>query len=298
MLGVMFDDVPLLLGFTGGLIATVNPCGVAMLPAYLSFFLGLEGPSSGERSATGAGPAFRVGATVAAGFLLVFGTAWVLLSLGLRVVIDVVPWAALVVGALVLVLGIQMLRGRPLPIRLPSPGKAAEGRSTGAVLLFGSGYAIASLSCTLPVFLAVVAGTVTRVGVAQGAVTFGVYALGMVLPLLALTVAIAFGRDALVRRVRRLGGAVTRVGGVLLLLAGLYILAYWVTQLAGTTSGALLTIVEAVERAAAGVADLMAARPFVTAAVAAVLVVAAFAGGAIARRHHRPATTSDVEELA
>jgi cytochrome c-type biogenesis protein len=292
----MFEDVPLLLAFTGGLIATVNPCGVAMLPAYLSFFLGLEGGDGSEHRVTaGPGPAIRVGATVAAGFLLVFGSAWVLLSLGLRVVIDVVPWAALVVGVLVLVLGVQMLRGRPLPVRLPTPGRAAEGRSTGAILLFGSGYAIASLSCTLPVFLAVVAGTVTRVGVAQGAVTFGVYAVGMVLPLLALTVALALGRDALVRKVRRLGGVVTRAGGVLLLLAGFYIIAYWATQLTGATSGVLLTVVEAVERVAANIADLIAGRPLVTTAVA-LTVVALAVGGAIVRRTRHPATTRHVEE--
>ena len=28
--------------FTTGMLATVNPCGFAMLPAYLSYFLGIE----------------------------------------------------------------------------------------------------------------------------------------------------------------------------------------------------------------------------------------------------------------
>ena len=28
--------------FTAGLVATINPCGFAMLPAYLSYFLGTE----------------------------------------------------------------------------------------------------------------------------------------------------------------------------------------------------------------------------------------------------------------
>ena len=34
-------DAPLGLAFAAGLVATINPCGFAMLPAYLSFFLGL-----------------------------------------------------------------------------------------------------------------------------------------------------------------------------------------------------------------------------------------------------------------
>ena len=33
-----------------GMVATVNPCGFAMLPAYLSFFLGLEGQDEAAES--------------------------------------------------------------------------------------------------------------------------------------------------------------------------------------------------------------------------------------------------------
>ncbi len=35
-------DAPLAYAFTAGAVATVNPCGFAMLPAYLSYFLGIE----------------------------------------------------------------------------------------------------------------------------------------------------------------------------------------------------------------------------------------------------------------
>ena len=36
-------DAPIGLAFAAGLVATVNPCGFAMLPAYLSYFMGLDG---------------------------------------------------------------------------------------------------------------------------------------------------------------------------------------------------------------------------------------------------------------
>ena len=44
-------DAPLALALASGLVAAVNPCGFAMLPAYVTFFLGVEGdrvPSRGE----------------------------------------------------------------------------------------------------------------------------------------------------------------------------------------------------------------------------------------------------------
>ena len=32
----------LTLAFSAGMVATLNPCGFAMLPAYLSYFMGLQ----------------------------------------------------------------------------------------------------------------------------------------------------------------------------------------------------------------------------------------------------------------
>jgi cytochrome c-type biogenesis protein len=234
-----------------------------MLPAYLSLFLGLDdGAAGAEADATvGLGQALRVGAFVAAGFLAVFGAAWLLLAAGLRAFVTVVPWGALVVGAGVLGLGLWLLSGRPLPIRLPTPGRAADGRSGGAIFVFGLGYAIASLSCTLPVFLAVVAGTATRLSLGSGLAVFGAYALGMALPLLALTVALAVGRDTLMRHARRLGFFVNRLAGVLLVVAGVYIVAYWGSELAGVSAGPLAAVILAVERASSGLTELMSGRP-------------------------------------
>ena len=39
----------LLLAFSAGMVAAVNPCGFALLPAYLAYYLGLE--SSGDAAA-------------------------------------------------------------------------------------------------------------------------------------------------------------------------------------------------------------------------------------------------------
>ena len=64
-------DAPLAYAFGVGMVATVNPCGFAMLPAYLSFFLGLEG--AGDDARTNVLRALLIGATITAGFVAVFG---------------------------------------------------------------------------------------------------------------------------------------------------------------------------------------------------------------------------------
>ena len=42
-------SVDLAFPLAAGLIAAFNPCGFAMVPAYLSYFLGLESDNSDER---------------------------------------------------------------------------------------------------------------------------------------------------------------------------------------------------------------------------------------------------------
>src|SRR3546814_16901401 len=63
-------DAPLAIAFASGMLATVNPCGFAMLPAYLGFFLGQEGGDRDVRASVSR--SLGVGLSVSAGFLLVF----------------------------------------------------------------------------------------------------------------------------------------------------------------------------------------------------------------------------------
>ncbi|MGQ0826546.1 MAG: cytochrome c biogenesis CcdA family protein [Actinomycetota bacterium] len=154
-------DVPIAYAFSAGMLATVNPCGFVMLPAYLSYLLGVDNATTPERPI---GRAIAVSTTMAAGFLVVFAVAGTLVSAGIRFFIDYVPWAAIGIGALLIVLGGAVMLGRPLKVRLPhiDSGVARNDRSVRRWMLFGISYATVSLSCTLPVFLTVVAAPPPR----------------------------------------------------------------------------------------------------------------------------------------
>jgi len=219
-------DAPLALAFSAGLVATVNPCGFAMLPAYLSYFVG----TGGDVPETRTGALRR--ALVSTGFLLVFGLTGVLITAGFQAITDYIPWLALLVGGLLVILGIAMLFGFELTVRLPKAKKARGGRSLGSVFAFGVSYAVASLSCTLPVFLSVVALQAQRTDFISGVATFVVYGLGMSMLLLGLTVAIGFGQQRLVGFLRRSARYINRVAGAILVVAGAYIVWFWSTSLA------------------------------------------------------------------
>ncbi len=270
-------EAPLALAFTAGLVATVNPCGFAMLPAYLSYFMGLEDADAPTVTAA-ISRAVRVGAVVSAGFLVVFGLAGILLTAGIRTVITAMPWAAVVVGIGVTILGIALLSG--FELRVPMPRFVGRSRrdSTSGVFVFGISYAIASLSCTLPVFLSVVTSTVPRLGFSAGVATFIAYGVGMSTLLLVVTVALAFGKHAMLGWLRRSGRWVNRMAGVVLIVAGVYIVTFWVVELRGSV-GSQFTPIVWVERASATATNIVldAGLPVGVGALAAVALIVIWA---------------------
>ena len=94
------------------------------------------------------------------------------------------------------------------------------------MVLFGVGYGIASLGCTLPLFLALVGASL---GAESGGslLIFASYGFGMALVLTALSVGAALARQGLARGLRRLLPHMSRISGVLLLIAGAYMSYYW-----------------------------------------------------------------------
>lgn len=232
-------EAPLGLAFAAGLVATVNPCGFAMLPAYLSFFLGLE-ESDGEGRAGLAGT-LRVGGIVSLGFLVVFGLTGLLINAGARAIIDWIPYLALAVGVAVILLGTAMWRGYEIDVGFLKVHGGTAGRGSRSVFTFGIAYAVASLSCTLPVFLSVVVGSIASANFISGFLTYIAYGAGMSALLMGVTLAVAFAKHGIVARLKSMLRHVRRASAAFLIIAGVYITWFWIDDLssgAGEQSGA------------------------------------------------------------
>ena len=217
-------DAPLAIAFGSGMLATVNPCGFAMLPAYLGYFLGVDAHDRDVRSSVGR--SLGVGLSVSAGFLAVFSVVGLAIY-HLSASIDRwTPWATIVIGVALVLLGIAMLRGFEPVVSLPKLNRGGRQRSGQSMFVFGISYAIASISCALPLFTGAVAGTFRRENLASSVAVFIAYSLGMTLVLLALTVSMGMARQSIVRWLRRALPYVSRASGALLVLAGAYLAHY------------------------------------------------------------------------
>jgi len=218
--------------FGAGMVTTVSPCAIAMLPAYVSLHLverddGFWGKSSLRRGLR----ALALGSVVTLAFVLFFGLMGVVLSVGGQYLLGFIPWVAILIGVALIALGIYLTVGghfyTSLPARLAS--LLGKNRILGikGFLLFGITYAIAALSCTLPVFLAVVGSALALKGFTSGLLQFMSYALGMGFVITLVTLGSALLKESIHRWVWRLVPVVARLSGLLLLLSGGYILYFW-----------------------------------------------------------------------
>lgn len=210
-------SVSLSLAAITGALSVLNPCGFPLLPAFLSFYVGADDtrlPSAASRVAQG----LQIGVLVTAGFLGVFTLIGLPLSLGATAVARVIPWVGLGVGALLIIVGIAALTGRS--IRLAhTPSIHHDGRSRAAVVAFGAGYGLASLGCTLPLFLTLIAASLTSDGTSSSLTVFAAFGAGMGV-VMALAVAAAFTRQGLTRILRRALPWLSRASGAMLVIAG------------------------------------------------------------------------------
>ncbi len=227
--------VPVGYAIGAGMIAAVNPCGFAMLPAYLGLYLGT---GDGQEGSPQLGVRFRralsVSGTVSFSFVLLFGITGLALSLATSAIARYLPWVGLTVGVLMVLVAGRMLAGGTLYTSFGE--RVADRLQAGArqaglrgYFVYGIAYGLASLSCTLPVFLAVVGSAVALTGPLAGVLQFVLYALGMGLVISGLTLSVAFFKQALLRYARNALPYVQPASTLLLLVAGAYVVYYWLT---------------------------------------------------------------------
>ncbi len=215
-----------MLALTSGMLAAINPCGFAMLPAYLSFFVGAEADQSDDDPGRAVRRAVLVSLAVTAGFIVTFVAIGLVVVTAGSAILRRTPWVTVVIGVALVGLGIALLAGFHLNVRVPRFEKGGRTRGFGSMALFGISYAIASLGCTLPTFLAASSGVLRANDVTGGLPLFVAYAVGMGLVITGLSVAVALARHSLVRSIRRALPYVQRIAGGLLVLAGAYVAYY------------------------------------------------------------------------
>lgn len=216
------------LSFIRGMVAAVNPCGFILLPTYLMYFLGLQGTMPGSQRAT-IRRAVIVSAAVSTGFLSVFLVAGVIAYNFTNWINENAKYATGAIGVALLVLGVAMLFGYKLPFVTPTVGAGGDGpkQTVSAMFVYGIAYAVASIGCTIGLFMATVFSTTRNDGLVSGVGNMLAYGAGMALLVSALTIALASANTGLLKLLRGSLQYVDRIAAAFVVLSGLYLLWYF-----------------------------------------------------------------------
>ena len=145
-------------------------------------------------------------------------------------------YATVVIGAAFVILGVAMLAGYRPRFATPHLDAGGRTRSVGSMFVYGIAYAVASLGCTMPLFLTTVFGTGRREGFAAGVANAVFYGAGMGLVVVALTVSLAGANHLLLGALRSAMRYVDLIAAAFLVLSGIYLLYYFAVVDSNTSS--------------------------------------------------------------
>lgn len=209
------------LAFTAGLLGFLSPCSLPMLPSYIAYYLNLEVETSRERRLL---RALMFAFATTAGFLTVFTAVGLIPSLSIRLLPISESLLTPIIGLGLLCLGFFTALSSVFD-RLPqlsiSPPTASGPIS---FYVYGVAYALASLSCSLPVFLLVVLQSAAARSPLDTLFLFVVYGLGAGIIVVPITVATSLSKDYLYRRLIMIMPYMKKLNAAVLILAGAYMI--------------------------------------------------------------------------
>ena len=218
------------LAFSAGMASFVNPCGFALLPVYITYYFkneGLEKSTLLRRIFAG----LLFGFMVSLGFVAAFSLIGLVISYLGKGILKYAGWFDLSVGILLIIIGFIYLFDLNEKINLSRLTNFGEKLKSNKLknkymsfFLYGMGFAIASLGCTLPIFLLVVATALKSSGLFNGLVIFLIYAAGMSLFMIIFSLAVAFSKTIIEKLLKKWLSYIYKVGAFIVIIAGIYLI--------------------------------------------------------------------------
>jgi cytochrome c-type biogenesis protein len=195
------------LAFIGGLIASVSPCILALLPLNLSYI--------GTRNITSRSDAFIKAGLFVLGNVIVLGLFGLVSSFAGAVMVEYRGHINVVVGSIILVMGL----GLSGLIKIPLPEINVDGSNFGP---FGVGltFALVSSPCASPVLFAVLAAAGASGSQLLAVLTMASYAFGYTIIIFLASLLTGFAKQA--KLLLEYSEGITKFGSFALVVAGIY----------------------------------------------------------------------------
>ena len=225
----------LVLSYILGLFMFFSPCALPLLPGYMGYYMAKHGEKGTVFTSVKNGLIAALGIFVT--YLAVGGLASLMGAAAGNIILSLVPF----IGALLVLLGILMFFHIQIPTQWFSEG---IGRLKGAILrkrggaatetaqaaprekgLFSYGmvYGTASMGCSMPVFIGVIA-VALMYGPVYAFMALVMFGLGMATLMVVVTVIVGLAKRTIVQHFVGAIGIMNRISALLLVGVGLYLI--------------------------------------------------------------------------
>lgn len=211
-----------------GILSFFSPCSFPLLPAYIGYYLGrrkieekkkiqllVEGITKGIQPALGI-----------LSFYALIGISIIFLGDSIKYFL---PLFEPFIGVIIIFLGIIMILKLPVFLKfsssLTTKLSPLIGNQKFSLFLYGIIYGAASAGCTMPIFISTLLIAISFGSFFSGIIIFLLYVAGMMGLMIVITILIAFSADA-ISKLKLISKYVERIGGALLIFAGLLLIYY------------------------------------------------------------------------
>lgn len=197
---------------TAGVATFFSPCAYPLLPGYVGFYVS---QADGGRVSLGSAGARGIAAGI--GVLATFGVlTGATFAVGHSMLSNITIFEVLV-GAALVVFGLIVVAGKAPSMRLALPKRRVGVLGFG---IFGAGYAVAGAGCVAPIFLAVIARTIS-LPTGSAFLVLATYAGVVALLMVSVTVATGVGLLTRAGRILSYSERFVQLAGVVMVIAGL-----------------------------------------------------------------------------
>ncbi|XWK86263.1 MAG: cytochrome c biogenesis protein CcdA [Phormidium sp.] len=197
------------LAFVGGLLASISPCILALLPINLSYI--------GTRNITSRRDAFIKASLFVLGVVSILSLFGLASSFAGAVMVEYRGYINIIVGFIILIMGLSLIG----IIRLPLPQINVNASNLGP-LGVGVTFALVSSPCASPVLFAVLAASAATGSQILATITMISYGLGYTMIIFLASVLTGLAKQT--RVLLNYSELIVRVGSIALIIAGVYYL--------------------------------------------------------------------------
>jgi len=211
--------------FFQGVAAFFAPCAVALLPGYIMAYV-TRSADGRPRAITKLKRGLKLASLSILGILIIYSLAGVLIVIASQLLKAYMKWVTIGMGGVLILLGGLMLAGKSFTFSINVNQNTNFSSDSREAFVFGIAYAIGALGCLFPLFLIVATQAMAAKSLLLGGSYIFAYFFGISLMMFTAILLSTFARDFFMKYLKNILPHMDRVTGILLILAGGYVIYY------------------------------------------------------------------------